>query len=123
MRIIRMPETLHVTGDTRSPLFQKVSDGLFPRQVKLGGGRAAGWPENEVEAVVAARIAGVPDDAVRTLVTQLHEARGARFQAVRAALVASTAPSGNAGSAQCTRRAQTARLGVPTVGTAAVGGA
>lgn len=73
-RILRARETLDRTGDTRSPLYDKTARGLFTKPVKLGP-RAAGWPEHEVDALVAARIAGVGDDDIRRLVLKLHEQR------------------------------------------------
>jgi prophage regulatory protein len=42
--------------------------------VKLGG-RAVGWPEYEVEAILMARIAGKSDDEIRTLVAKLEADR------------------------------------------------
>lgn len=82
MKIVRLKETLEQTGDTRSPLYDKISRGLFTRPVKLGGARAAGWPAHEIEAILAARIAGAPDFAIRQLVDQLHESRTARWHDV-----------------------------------------
>ena len=75
MRILRCSDTLHKTGDTRSPLYDKVAKGLFTRAIKIGGARAAGWPEHEVDQIIAARIAGQSDEQIRTLVQQLHEQR------------------------------------------------
>lgn len=80
MKIIRLHQTLERTGDTRSPLYDKISRGLFTRPVKLGGARAAGWPEHEIEAIVAARVAGAPDIAIRQLVAQLHESRATMWR-------------------------------------------
>lgn len=75
MRILRCSKTLDKTGDTRSPLYDKVAKGLFTRPVKIGGARAAGWPEHEVDQIIAARIAGYSDDQIRKLVQRLHEQR------------------------------------------------
>jgi prophage regulatory protein len=61
-------------GKSRSPIYSDMVAGLFCRPVKLGK-RAAGWPEHEVEAVIAARIAGADDAHIRTLVAKLHAAR------------------------------------------------
>jgi prophage regulatory protein len=41
------------------------------------GGRAVGWPEHEVAALIAARIAGKPEREVRELVAKLEAARKA----------------------------------------------
>jgi len=75
MRILRCSNTLYKTGDTRSPLYDKVSKGLFTRPIKIGGARAAGWPEHEVDQIIAARIAGHTDEQIRKLVQRLHEQR------------------------------------------------
>jgi prophage regulatory protein len=74
MRILRCEKTLDRTGDTRSPLYDKVSKGLFTRPIKLGP-RAAGWPEHEVDTIIAARIRGASDTEIRKLVERLHEQR------------------------------------------------
>jgi prophage regulatory protein len=75
MRILRIQDTLQRTGSTRTPLYEDVANGLFTRPIKVGGRRAAGWPEREVEALVTARVAGVPDEEVRRLVQALHMER------------------------------------------------
>jgi len=75
MRLIRTSETLKKTGDTKSPHYAKIAAGLFPAPVKIGGRRAAGYPEHEVDAIIAARIAGKSDQQIRELVQRLHEAR------------------------------------------------
>ena len=77
MRIIRIPETLRKTGYTKSPLYGDIAAGLFTEPVKIGGRRAAGHPEHEVDALVAARIAGKTPAEIRQLVDRLHEARKA----------------------------------------------
>jgi prophage regulatory protein len=64
------------TGLSRSTLYLRISTGVFPRPVGLGG-RAVGWPAHEVAALNAARIAGKPDADIRELVTKLETARKA----------------------------------------------
>lgn len=81
MRILRIQDTLQRTGSTRTPLYEDVAKGLFTRPIKVGGRRAAGWPEREVEALVAARVAGVPDEEVRRLVQVLHQDRRQAYAA------------------------------------------
>lgn len=75
MRILRSGRVLDKTGDTRSPLYDKVTKGLFTRPIKIGGARAAGWPEHEVDQIIAARISGASDAEIRKLVERLHEQR------------------------------------------------
>jgi prophage regulatory protein len=74
MAILRQPAVSTTSGNPKSTLYWRVSSGTFPRPVKIGA-RASGWIKSEVEAIVAARIAGKSDDEVRTLVAELHAAR------------------------------------------------
>jgi prophage regulatory protein len=72
--ILRLPTVLAETGYSRSTLYLRISQGLWPKQVSLGA-RAVGWPASEVEALNLARIAGKSDDAIRALVAGLETAR------------------------------------------------
>jgi prophage regulatory protein len=81
-RILRRPAVQHETGDPRSTLYYRIAEGLFPKPIHLGP-RSVGWPEEEVDALNAARIAGKSDEEIRTLVKKLEAARkdcGARGQ-------------------------------------------
>jgi prophage regulatory protein len=62
------------TGEARSTLYRRVSQGLFPPPIRLGA-RSVGWPADEVIAVNAARIAGASPDEVRALVSGAIAAR------------------------------------------------
>lgn len=73
-RIYRLPTLLDCSGDSRSGLYQRISQGLWTKPIKLGP-RAAGWPECEVQALISARIAGASEEVLRELVNQLHQAR------------------------------------------------
>jgi len=44
-RVLRLPTVLERTGYSRSRLYARISDGLFPRPISLGPGVAA-WPPN-----------------------------------------------------------------------------
>lgn len=48
MKIIRLPEVMEQTGLGRSTIYLRVSTGLFPSPVSLGG-RAVGWLQSEIE--------------------------------------------------------------------------
>ncbi len=72
--IIRLPKVLAISGCSRSYVYQLISEGLWPKSIRLGV-RAVGWPQNEVMAVCAARIAGKSSDEIRRLVVDLHEKR------------------------------------------------
>ena len=75
---IRPRQVQAAMGWSRSTLYQKISEGLFPAPVKLdASGRAVGWPAHEVATLNAARIAGKPDNEIRELVVQLEAARKA----------------------------------------------
>ena len=80
MRLLRISATLERTGETRSPLYERISSGLFTRPVKCGGRRAAGWPEHEVQAIMSARVAGAPDGEIRRLVERLHDERKREYR-------------------------------------------
>ncbi len=54
-RILRLPIVLDRTGLSRSTVYQRVTDGKFPRPVSLGA-RAVGWIEAEVEEWIARQI-------------------------------------------------------------------
>ncbi len=72
--ILRLPAIKQSTGLSRSTLYLRVAQGLLTKPVSLGG-RAVGWPANEVAALNAARIAGKSDAEVRDLVVKLEGAR------------------------------------------------
>jgi len=72
--ILRLPAVKASTGLSRSTLYLRIAQGVFPRPVSLGA-RAVGWPANEVEALNAARIAGKSESEIRDLVVKLEAAR------------------------------------------------
>jgi prophage regulatory protein len=72
--IQRLPNIVGDTGLSRSTIYLRIKQGLFPKPVSLGG-RAVGWPTNDVTALNAARIAGKTDADIRGLVIRLQEAR------------------------------------------------
>jgi prophage regulatory protein len=55
-RIIRLPEVMAATGESRSTIYKRISDGKFPKPVKLGP-KSVGWVEEEIAAYNEARIA------------------------------------------------------------------
>ena len=52
-------------------LYNDIRAGLFTTGVAIGQ-RSKGWPDYEVKAIAAARIAGKTDEEIRELVNQLH---------------------------------------------------
>ncbi len=72
--ILRLPAVLRERGRSRSAHYLDIQVGLFTRPVSIGA-RAVGWPEHEVAALNAARIAGKTDAQIRALVVALEVAR------------------------------------------------
>ena len=73
-KIHRRPLVLAALGISSSTLRNLIEQGLAPKAVQLGP-RSVGWPEDEVQAIVSARIAGKSTDEIRTLVEKLMAAR------------------------------------------------
>ncbi len=72
--ILRLLTIKAETGLSRSSIYLRISQGLWPKPVSLGA-RAVGWPADEVAALNAARIAGKGDDEIRGIVVKLEAAR------------------------------------------------
>jgi prophage regulatory protein len=72
--ILRLPAVLRATGRSRSAHYLDIQRGLFPPPVAIGL-RAVGYPDFEVEALNAARIAGKSADEIRRLVHEMVAAR------------------------------------------------
>jgi len=72
--LLRTKDVCTVTGMARPTLYQAMAEGLFPRPIKLGE-KSSAWPASEVNAVLAARIAGRSNDHIRELVAELTGAR------------------------------------------------
>jgi len=72
--ILRLPEVLKRRGKSRSSHYADIKAGLFVKPVKLGL-RAQGTPDDEVDALNAATIAGRSGDEIRALVVKLQAAR------------------------------------------------
>ena len=73
-RLMRLPIVLDHRGVEKSQHYADIQNGLFTKPVKIGP-RASAWPEDEVAALNAARIAGWTDDEIRALVLKLEAAR------------------------------------------------
>lgn len=74
--ILRLPAVKSESGYSRSTIYLRITQGLWPKPVSLGA-RAVGWPAEEVAALNAARISGKNDDDIRALVLKLEAARKA----------------------------------------------
>lgn len=55
MKILRISEVRKITGLGRSTLYDMISAGCFPRQVRIGK-RAVGWLEPEIETWVGSKV-------------------------------------------------------------------
>ena len=75
MSILRMSAVKAETGHaSHASVYTAIHEGLFTVPVPIGQ-RAGGWPDTEVRAINAARIAGKSDAQIRELVAKLHNAR------------------------------------------------
>jgi prophage regulatory protein len=55
-RLLRLPEVEKKTGLKHSSIYQRITEGDFPRQVPLGP-KAVGWLEAEIDAWIDRRAA------------------------------------------------------------------
>jgi prophage regulatory protein len=72
--LLRLPAVKAQSGASRSTIYLRIQQGLWPKPVKLGP-RSVAWPASEVAALNAARIAGMADAEIRALVAKLEGAR------------------------------------------------
>lgn len=72
--LLRLPSVKAETGASRSTIYLRIQQGLWPKPVKLGP-RSVAWPASEIAALNAARIAGMADIEIRALVAKLEAAR------------------------------------------------
>lgn len=72
--ILRLPAVKAESGASRSTIYLRIQQGLWPKPVRLGP-RSVGWPASEVAAINTARIAGMTDGEIRILVVKLEAAR------------------------------------------------
>jgi prophage regulatory protein len=84
MVILRLPEVKRVLGHkSDASVYNAARAGLFPTGVAIGQ-RAKGWPDYEVQAILAARVAGQSEENIRELVNRLHAKRLTALQAMGA---------------------------------------
>lgn len=75
MSIWRMSSVKDETGHkSHASIYNAIKEGLFPKPVPIGH-RSVGWPDYEVRAINAARIAGKSEAEIRELVNRLHAKR------------------------------------------------
>jgi prophage regulatory protein len=73
-KIQRLPEVLEFLQISRSNLYKKIQQGLWPKPINLGA-RAIGFLSTESELVLAAMIAGKATEEIKVLVKILEESR------------------------------------------------
>lgn len=56
LTILRRKQVETRTGLSRSTIYARIAAGLFPSPIDLGGGRAVGWLESEIDQWVQSRI-------------------------------------------------------------------
>ena len=75
MLILRLPAVKKVMGHRAdASIYNAIRAGLFTNGVAIGQ-RAKGWPDYEVDAINAARVAGKSESEIRELVNTLHAKR------------------------------------------------
>jgi prophage regulatory protein len=75
MSILRMPSVKVEMGHkSHASIYTAIKDGTFTKPVQIGQ-RSVGWPDYEVKAINAARIAGKSETELRELVNRLHAKR------------------------------------------------
>lgn len=77
MLILRLPEVKRAFGHRAdASVYNAIRAGLCTTGVAIGQ-RAKGWPDYEIDAINAARVAGKFDAEIRELVKMLHAKRTA----------------------------------------------
>ncbi len=69
-QILRKPKVLELTGYSQTTLFNRIKNGLFPRQISLGA-RAVGFVSSEVDAVIQFMIEEKTPEQIKELVKEL----------------------------------------------------
>ncbi len=81
LTILRRRQVQAESGYSRSTIYLRIAQGLWPKGVSLGP-RAKGWPASEVAALNAARIAGHTDEEIRRLGSGLVAERKSAAQPI-----------------------------------------
>lgn len=73
-KILRLPQVMEECGLARSTVYLRIKQGLLTTPISLGP-RCVGWPESEILAINAARIAEKSEAEILALVTELQKGR------------------------------------------------
>lgn len=77
--LLRIQSVKSETGErSNATVYANIREGLFPKPVQIGK-RSVGWPDYEVKAICAARIAGKSIVEIKELVIDLHLRRTKLF--------------------------------------------
>lgn len=79
MKTLRLPAVEEKSGYSDATIYRRIASKLWTTPVRLSA-QCSAWPEHEVDALLAAVVAGASDDHLRTLVARLHIERGAGAQ-------------------------------------------
>jgi prophage regulatory protein len=74
LKIIRRPDVLSKTGFSKSTLYNRIKDGVFPSPISLGS-RAVGFVQSECDEVINSMIAGQSPEQIKLLVSGLVRQR------------------------------------------------
>jgi prophage regulatory protein len=83
MALLRLPEVIRLSGYSRSMLYALISQGLYPKPVKISE-RAVAWPSEEVEQMVQAIVAHSSKPQRKDLVVSIESRRLALLTSMEA---------------------------------------
>lgn len=72
--LLRLPSVLANNGKSRSAFYLDIKNGLCVKPVKISQ-RAVAWPQNEIQTIIDAQVAGKSADEIKALVASLEAAR------------------------------------------------
>jgi len=73
-KLVPQPRASEILLEQKTQLYDDVKTGLVTPPVKIGK-RAVAWPEHELHAINAAKIAGKTEAEIKTLVQRLVKER------------------------------------------------
>lgn len=73
MRCLRVREAIKKTGLSKSTFYEKVKEGVFPKPIKIG--KTSLWIEEEIDTVLRAYAAGMPETQIKRIVKRLEQQR------------------------------------------------
>lgn len=74
MKLLKKPEVLKLTKKSNTTHYNDINGGLMSPPVSIGKNSVT-WPEHEISAINAARVAGKSDNEIKALVTELVKLR------------------------------------------------